>query len=443
MRVVQQRYISLVILAALSSCAVATPSRVQSASAIEEPNITHGPFIGHTTSTAVSIWARAATPGLYRLRIREEGQDASLVAEATADVEHDLCVTWTISELQPATRYAYRIEHLDTLVLERDDLLFTTAPGEDVSATVEIAFGSCARENQPTRRTWERLAAADPDAVVLLGDTPYIDSTDLGVQRARYRAFASVEPLRSVLCHTPWYGVWDDHDFGRNDTDGNLPGKDNSRRAFVEYHANPSYGDREHGIYTTFRYGPVQVFLLDTRYFAGTEPSPVSPGRKTLLGAAQWEWLQRELIRSTAPFKILACGMIWNPATRPLKRDHWGAYRYERTALFRFIGENTITGVTLIGGDVHRSRVIRHATADVAGYDIIELITSPMHARVIELANAPHPGLIKDMGEPSSFLMLRADTTQEDAHELTATFISAKKGVLYEYLVTSDGEPGD
>lgn len=443
MGVIQRHCLSIVILATLSSCAVPTSGPAHSTRDGERPGITHGPFVGHTTSTAVSIWARTAAPGLYRLRIREEGLDASLVAEATADAEHDGCVVWTVSELQPATRYAYRIEHLDTIVLERDDLVFTTAPGEDAPAIVEIAFGSCAREDQPTRRTWERLAAADPDAVVLLGDTPYIDSTDFVVQRARYRAFASVEPLHSVLCHTPWYGVWDDHDFGRNDTDGNLPGKDNSRRAFVEYHANPSYGDGEHGIYTTFRYGPVQVFLLDTRYFAGTEPSPVSPGRKTLLGAAQWEWLQRELTRSTAPFKILACGMIWNPATRPLKRDHWGTYRYERNALFRFIGENAITGVTLIGGDVHRSRLIRHATEDVAGYDIIELITSPMHARVIGLANAPHPGLIKDMGEPSSFLMLRADTTQQDAPELTATFISAAKGVLYEYIVTGDGQPGD
>ena len=79
--------------------------------------------------------------------------------------------------------------------------------------------------------------------MVLLGDTPYIDTTELDKQRARYAAFASVEPMAQLLRSTPWYGIWDDHDFGANDIDGRLLGKERSRRAFIEYHANPSYGD--------------------------------------------------------------------------------------------------------------------------------------------------------------------------------------------------------
>ena len=121
-----------------------------------------------------------------------------------------------------------------------------------------------------------------------------------------------------------------------------------------------------------------------------TEPSPFDKDRPTLLGAAQWKWLRRELKASTAPFKVLACGMIWNGAVRPGKKDHWGTYPHERDGLFDFIGKEKITGVVLVGGDIHRTRVLRHKTTKQTGYDVPELITSPAHASVIANANVPN-----------------------------------------------------
>ena len=100
--------------------------------------------------------------------------------------------------------------------------------------------------------------------------------------------------------------------------------------------------------------------------------------------------------------------MIWNGAVRPGKRDHWASYPHERDALFRFLGREKIAGVVLVGGDVHRSRVVRHDTRETAGYPVIELITSPVHDGVIGNANAPHPGLLADFGKPHTFLLIRA-----------------------------------
>ena len=148
----------------------------------------------------------------------------------------------------------------------------------------------------------------------------------------------------------------------------------------------------------------------DTRYFTGTEQSPISAG-PTLLGTRQWEWLREELRSSTADFKLLASGMIWNAAVRPGKTDHWGSYSEEREALFRFLGTERITGIVLVGGDVHRTRVLRCDTTDIVGYPLTELITSPIHASVIDAADAPHSALIHDSGEPHSFLFLTIDTT--------------------------------
>ena len=133
--------------------------------------------------------------------------------------------------------------------------------------------------------------------------------------------------------------------------------------------------------------------------------------------------------------------MVFNEATWPGKPDHWGAYPHEREALFKFIGENRITGVLLVAGDIHRSRVIRHASKDAAGYDLLELITSPMLGRVIRWADVPHPGLLWDRGEPNTFMLLSADSTVEPA-VIEAQFINASGDVIHHVrLESSDLSP--
>ena len=228
----------------------------------------------------------------------------------------------------------------------------------------------------------------------------------------------------------PIYGIWDDHDFGRNDTDGNLEGKENSRDAFIEHYtplANETFGNGQEGVYTSFVLGNVEVFLLDTRYFAATEPSPFDADKPTLLGNDQWRWLVNGLEDSQADFKILCCGMIWNGAVRPGKQDHWATYPHEYDALMQFISEEKIDGIVLVGGDIHRSRCIVHNTAATAGYDITELITSPMHHRIIETANQPHDGLQFDAGAPHSFLLLETGTNDQGQPTLTARFLAAEQ----------------
>jgi alkaline phosphatase D len=393
-----------------------------------EPEVSHGPFIGHVTDNSALIWARCPRPGRYLLKVtgRRDRQQYTAVSMA----ESDGCMVWKLEGLRPSRRYDYQLESQGKPLLVGGEFFFHTAAARD-TGPVRLAFASCAKEDEGSSAVWRRIASLDPQAVVLLGDTPYIDSTDLAVQRQRYGEFAAVADFRQLARTRSLYSTWDDHDFGRNDTDGNVPGKDNSRRAFIEYRANPSYGDGTVGIYTSFRRGPVEVFLLDTRYFAATEPSPFDPQRPSLLGKSQWEWLLRKLKNSTAPFKILACGMIWNEAVRPGKLDHWGTYPHERQALFDFIGRENIPGVLLVGGDIHRTRLLEHHAENSAGYRIPELITSPVHASVIETANMPHPALIHDAGEPNTFLLVDVEG-QGPGAQLVARFLDKQGETVHQ-----------
>jgi alkaline phosphatase D len=397
--------------------------------------ITHGPLLGHLTPTRARVWARFAEPGTYSLAVMGKGGGTVAIAEARG--EDDGTLVWDVGGLEPGARYAYEVRHGDRTIFADPSAAFVTLPPQTAPVVLRLAVGSCAREEEGDRTVWRRMASLEPHAVVLLGDTPYIDSTDLAVQRRRYGEFAAVEELTALLRGRPLYATWDDHDFGRNDTNGLLAGKENARQAFIEYHGNPSYGDGTEGIYTSFRMGGIEVFLLDTRWFAGTGPSPVADG-PTMLGARQWEWLRDGLRASDAPFKLLASGLIWNGAVRPGKPDHWDTYPGERAALMRFLGEERISGVVLAGGDIHRTRVLRYPTEDVVGYAVTELVTSPIHAGVIEEADAPHPSLLFDSGTPHAFLLLTIDTTVQPA-TLHASFQDGTGRELHTLTLSAAG----
>ena len=395
--------------------------------------LTHGPFVGHVTSRDALVWARFASPGPCRLRaLSATGHELTIEKEATS--ERDGCVQWRLESLKPGTKYHYQVERGDQVLATGDAYGFTT-PGSRSSSAVRIALGSCAKEDAGSSAVWRRMRLLDPHAVVLLGDTPYIDSVDVAVLRERHAAFAAVPDYRKLFRGRSMYATWDDHDFGRNDTDGNLKGKEHSRQVFAEFRVNPSYGDGKTGIYSSFRRGPVEVFMLDTRYFAGTEASPFDKDRPSLLGKRQWKWLKRGLKSSKATFKVLACGMIWNRGVRPGKLDHWGTYPHERAALFEFIGDEDISGVVLVGGDIHRTRILRHSSVESAGYKIPEFITSPIHSGVINNAKVDHPDLVRDFGRPNSFLLLTAQSTQR-VRTLKAEFVDKDGQVFFSSQLT-------
>ena len=416
-----------------------------------------GPMLGSVTQTGARVWVHvaniaAAPRGSEAIRLVIEDPAATDVRafEATADVESGGSAIFRIEGLRPGANYSYRI------VSSRTDAAlasgrFRTQPTR--APEMRLAFGSCADIDASTTRSWKAIEAEHPDALVLLGDTPYIDSTGLATQRERYLRFAQAPAFASLVSKTPLYSIWDDHDFGANDTDGRLAGKTNSRRAFLENRPNPGYGEGAAGIYTSFRHGEIEVFLLDTRWFAATEQSKQDPTKPTLLGDSQWRWLEAGLARSKAAFKVVACGMVWNGLVTPDKSDCWGRYPHEFERFVRLVGSTKSTGVVLVSGDVHRSRVVLHATSAIIGYDLTELVTSPLHDRVIAELDVREKkaenGGVKDgggkegggkdsggkdgiaatvafdRGEPMAFLIVDAATPAPGQGTLTARFVNA------------------
>lgn len=395
-----------------------------------------GPILGHSEETSAMVWMRAPAAGEFTLEVTPERGGEALSLKRAATETDDFCLHWQITGLTPGAKYRYRITQGGREIAADPGQVLTTAPNASAPAKVRLAISSCAKEDAGSRAVWNRMASEDVDAVVLIGDTPYIDSTELEKQTQRHREFAAVAEYQALLKSRPCWWTWDDHDFAGNDSSGLAAGKENTRLVFTRYRPQPQYGDGTEGIYTSFRRGPVEVFLLDTRWFSMTAPSFAGSHRPTMLGAKQWAWLQQGLLASTAPFKLLACGVIWDDKEN-LESDDWGTYKHELTAIQKFIGEKKIPGVILVGGDIHASRVLRYKTAKTVGYDLAQFIASPIHGSTIPSLNVYHPDLVRSAVEPHVFLRVDADSTVTPA-EFHATLINKAGETVFSYRLTTD-----
>ena len=146
------------------------------------------------------------------------------------------------------------------------------------------------------------------------------------------------------------YAVWDDHDFGVNDSDGTQNDKELSLRTFKEFFANPAYGEPDDpGVYFKFTRGGIDFFMLDDRFHRSPNKAP-DDGTKTMLGAKQLAWLKRELVASKAAIKVLAAGGAW-----PTKGsdDSWRSFQRERKEIFDLLAEHRMKNVLLLSGDRH------------------------------------------------------------------------------------------
>lgn len=384
-----------------------------------------GPLMGTVDQTSAYFLYRPGEETVdFRLSILHDGET---VVESTARslAQNDYVAKFSVNGLQPGTDYQYRLMVVDALGDRDVDVSngsssFRTAPNVGERAVNRVAFVSCADES--SGGVWQRIAELEVDRLVLLGDTPYIDTTDLALARSKHRDFLRTPGLAALVQTIPTVATWDDHDFGTNNGNGlSFGAKAITRQAFVEYRAHARYGTGTEGVFHRLDLGNLEIFLLDPRWFSQTAASPADSSQPTSLGADQWQWLREALLQSRAPFKVLAMGQIWQDK-KNAETDDMFTYHSERDALLDFIRDQKIPGVILMGGDIHLSRHLVHPQR--LDYDLHDFITSPAHGSVIPSLDVSHPDLEWSLVEPYQFLVLTVDTRPSDP-KLTARFYTS------------------
>jgi alkaline phosphatase D len=423
-----------------------------------------GPLVGHVTDTTASIWAYAGprtTPVILEIAELEtseapaegvgHGEDADAPRkpyrarlDATPDPEKHHEVQFEVTGLRPLTTYSFAVRMAeDDKAVEPG--VFTTAPPAGAKATFRMAVSSCfggayRRENGRTREvrgeyhadSWKLLMQEEPDFQLIIGDNVYADSADYNhlwdaytLERVNNHPFS--EAVRTI----PTYAVWDDHDYGPNNSDRTSKGKEGSLRVFNEVFANPPRpgNNQTPGIFTSFSWGGVDFFLLDGRYHRAPNEMKDTP-EKTFLGDAQLEWLIESLKASEAPFKVLVCGSTW----RDSGSDGWSLFDHARRQLWKRLVENNINGVVYVSGDIHRCDLQMNRPEVGGAYFMPEIISSGLGS------HGEH--------DPMGFVVADFDLTREDpvmtAHVIdgTGTETNMRRVRASDLLVREHDEDG-
>lgn len=257
-------------------------------------------------------------------------------------------------------------------------------PAAVLETPLKLAFVSCAKLQQVNPQpVWSEIRAARPDALLLLGDTVYLDHDQhqqpallAAALRRLYRAQRAEPHFAGLLTDlrargAPLLAVYDDHDFLGDERCGG----DNSpqlaqaaRLALLQGfapHALPTTGD---DLYSVTPLGLVDLVLLDTRFYRRA-PAVSAQDPDGLLGARQWAWLQQRVGQAAAwRYLVLAS----SSTVHDYGNSCWEHYPAAFARLRRLLASHP--AALVLSGDIHRN-----AAYDESG--VIELVSSGVASR--------------------------------------------------------------
>jgi alkaline phosphatase D len=287
-------------------------------------------------------------------------------------------------------------------------------------AKLRIAFGSCIDQNRP-QPIWDTILASKPDLFLFGGDNVYASEQPFSLARLEkaYATLAANSGFAKLRQSVPHLAIWDDHDYGINDAGAEFADKQAAKDAFLKFWQIPAADARRgrDGLYhaqTTGATGQrMQIILLDVRWFRSPwKPTDQrdAPGKeryvpdaspsKTMLGQAQWQWLEAQL-RQPADVRLIVSGI--QVVTNGHGWESWSLFPRERQRLFALLEGSQANGVVFLSGDRHIGAL--YAEASAAAYPLYEMTSSGMtHAwagakeagpnRLGELVTENHFGLI-------------------------------------------------
>ena len=336
-----------------------------------------GPLTGDVRANQVTLWMYAPIKSKCTFSYRAEGSskadaktgELTALSNQAAKVPGQILKS-TVVGLSPDTRYQYQVT-IDGKADPSWKGSFKTAPLEGTPTAFRMAITSCMHIKR-AQRSWNLLLAEQPDLHLTVGDTHYADTTDPTIQFQHHLAYRRKKEFANVLRQVPTYAIWDDHDYGPNNSDGTAEGKEFSLAGWKQAWPNPASGTPDTpGAFFKFSRGDVDFFVVDGRYHRSPNELPDND-KKRMLGDAQFEWLLSGLKNSKAKFKIIASGSVLHHS----KVDGWRIFTFSRHRLFDAIKKHKISGVIYIGGDMHQSLVWQHHESDRVGYPMIEIMSS-------------------------------------------------------------------
>lgn len=287
---------------------------------------------------------------------------------------------------------------------------------------------------------WGPVMENKPDLFIWGGDIIYSDTYDMQVMRQNYQKLKNDPSYGSFKDSVPVLGIWDDHDYGMNDGGAGYAKKDSAQQIFMDFFdLDPDDARRKQkGIYFSKSYetgqNSVRILLLDTRYFRSDltrDPKgkkryvPSTDSTATMLGDAQWTWLEKELMQSKADFNIIVSSIQFLSDRHGY--ESWGNLPHEAARMKKLITESGARGAIILSGDRHLAEISK-ASVKGLDYPLVDFTSSGMTHSWSSFRGEENPYRISKVVKEKNFGLLRFDF-KENAVKME---IRGKDNVLFE-----------
>jgi alkaline phosphatase D len=227
----------------------------------------------------------------------------------------------------------------------------------------DIIFGSCLESHE--HPMLDRTLTLPRDLFIFMGDNIYADKGGIPMMQEKYALLKNSRFFRG-LKNKPILATWDDHDFGLNDGGAEYAQKKEAQTEFWNWLDEPATSPRrkQEGVYHSQTFGPAgkraQVILLDTRYFRspmkkapkdkamlGGSSVPTDDETTTILGAAQWLWLEK-ILMEPAELRIIVSSIQFAPEAHG--GECWANFPHEQRRMLSLLKGQT---ALVLSGDRH------------------------------------------------------------------------------------------
>ena len=381
---------------------------------------TLGVASGYPTPDGFVLWTRLAPrplepggglapePVPMTWEVAEDERFAKVVSARAEFPTHDWAhsVHAQVTGLAPDRWYFYRFRAGDAVSPVGRT---RTAPAAGVlPARLRFAFASCQHYEHGYFTACRHMAADDLDLIVFLGDYIYESSlrrnqvrkhereeepVTLDEYRARHARYKGDPDLQSAHRASPWIATWDDHevdnDYANDQQEDGTPPEEFLLRRAAAYRAyyehmplpvsmRPAGPDMR--IYTSLPWGALANFhVLDGRQYRSPQACPRKAGggndidpsacaplheqARTMLGAEQEAWLDRQFRSSHTAWNIVAQQTVMGQLDtqigngKKIWNDNWDGYPLARRRLLDSLVARRLANPVIIGGDVHMNFV--------------------------------------------------------------------------------------
>jgi len=334
-----------------------------------------------------------------------------------------------------------------------------SSASDDAVSGHRFVFASCNEvlgHPPEAAEIWQSMLALNPDVFVWTGDIVYpdrgrIEASDASMRR-HYTALKTSEPYQKILERSLVLGVYDDHDYGRNNAGREFSGKDDARRSLLHFLDEPRDSPRRtrSGVYAGYRFrlpAPdsrgakpatfaagagllVQLLLLDTR-FNREEPGKTADP----LGGDQWAWLEEQLQRP-ADARIIVSSIQVLPTEH--RYEKWANFPEARERLLQLAEASRRVGtaghktsaVVFVSGDRHLGEISRDARRG-----LVELTASGLTHSVPENWEEQNALRIGRLAAEKNFGLIEIDPK---TNRLTLQVRGAAGGIVQELFISTE-----